>query len=106
MSLENQLRQWGSEIQNLCPPPLPQGLDAWYYRFGGFLSRVVPRKRLLMIRAGGIIKMEKVISELSDADIQAQLLDLRYIFRCHKETRSDLNRLLPLFARSAKESRA
>jgi len=71
-------------------PHLPKGLDAAWDIGLGFVSRLVPRRRIYLKRAEKITSLEKRFSRMTDAKLRETLAELRQVFRRRRDEPSDL----------------
>jgi len=87
---------WRMFEQRISLEPLPKGFDAAWDVGVGLASRVVPRRKRFLKQAESILAIEKQFSELTDSKLRQVASDLREIFRCNRETLSDLERAFAL----------
>ena len=75
---------------------LPRGLDAVWNAGAGLVDRLLPRYRGFTRRVERILSLEKHYSQLADSKIRGEATKLREVFRCHRDTSSDLERSFAL----------
>jgi preprotein translocase subunit SecA len=82
--------------ERLAIKSLPTGLDAVWDVGVGLAGRFVPRQKRFLQQARRIIALEKQYSELANAKLHQAALDMREIFRCNRDGKSDLERAFAL----------
>lgn len=75
---------------------LPKGLDAAWDRAAGITNRFVPRRQRLLGRAERIVDLEKQFDQISDAKLRQKAGEFRELFRCGRETPSDMDQAFAL----------
>ncbi len=76
--------------------PLPRGADAVWHAGAGVVSRLIPRRSRLMQQAERVLSLEKKYAEVTDAKLREEVLELRRIFRLHRDRADDLERAFAL----------
>ncbi len=76
--------------------PLPRGADALWQAGTGAVNRLIPRLSRLMRQAERILSLEKKYAETTDAKLRDEILELRRIFRLHRDGAEDLERAFAL----------
>lgn len=87
---------WQMFEQRFSGKPLPKGLDAVWDAAAGLAGRLVPRRKRYLEQAGRIVGLEKQFSQMTDAKLSQTARELREIFRCNRETHSELERAFAL----------
>ena len=82
--------------ERISSKPLPRGLDAAWDVGVGWLGRFWPRRPMFLHRAEKILALEKLFSEMANAKLRQVAVDVREIFRCHRDEPSDLERAFAL----------
>ena len=75
---------------------LPRGLDAVWDAGVGLAGKLVPRYQKLLRQTEAILSLEKEFSQLTDLRLRETAEKLREIFRCNRETPSDLEHAFAL----------
>ena len=78
--------------QRTASKELPRGLDAAWNAAVGAVKKFVPRTRIFMARAAGVLAMEKQFADLSDARLKEQAQAVSDMFRRRRETPADIDR--------------
>ena len=87
---------WRMLEQRMSLVPVPKGLDAAWDVGVGLANRFVPRRKRYLRQAEKILAIEKQFSELANSKLHQIGADLREIFRCNRDTPSDLERAFAL----------
>ena len=87
---------WQMLDQRSAGEPLPRGLDAVWNAGAGLVDKLLPRYRQFTRRVDRILSLEKHYSELTDSKIRGEAGRLREVFRCRRDTTSDLERSFAL----------
>ena len=87
---------WQMLEQRISDKPLPRGLDAAWDAGIGLVARFLPRRQKFLRRAEKVLALEKHFSELTDAKLRKVAVELREIFRRHRDNHSDLERAFAL----------
>ncbi len=82
--------------ERLAIKSLPTGLDAIWDVGVGLAGRFVPRRKRFLQQARRITALEKQYSELANSKLRQAALDMREIFRCNRDGKSDLERAFAL----------
>jgi len=77
--------------QRIAAKPLPKGLDALCDAAIGLVGRMVPSRQKYLTRAQKIVAMESRFSQLSNKKLQDTVLKTIVLFRCHRDTPSDID---------------
>ncbi len=72
--------------------PLPRGLDALWDKAVGSVNHLVPRSRRFLAQAHRVCGMEKQFSDLTDAKLREQTVEMRELYRRGKDKPADLER--------------
>jgi len=83
---------WRMLDERVSAKPLPKGLDAAWDVGAGLAGRSVPRQRRFLKRAEKVLALEKEFSDIADSKLRDHACRLRDIFRCRRETESDMER--------------
>ena len=75
---------------------LPRGLDAVWDTGVGLAVKLVPRYQKLVRQTEAVLSLEKHFSQLTDLRLRETAEKLREIFRCNRETPSDLEHAFAL----------
>ncbi len=75
---------------------LPKGLDAAWDRAAGITNRFVPRRQRLLRRAQRIVDLEKQFDRINDAQLGQKAGEFRDLFRCGRQSPSDLEQAFAL----------
>ena len=76
--------------------PLPRGADAVWHAGAGVVNRLIPRQSRLMRQAERILSLEKKYADITDAKLREEILEVRHIFRLHRDQTEDLERAFAL----------
>lgn len=87
---------WQMLKQRTSGEPLPKGLDAAWNAGLGFVDRFVPRYRAFTRRVEKILSQEKNLSEMADSKLRDVATELHKIFRCRRDSSSELERAFAL----------
>lgn len=87
---------WNMLNQHGTVEPIPRGLDMAWHRLAGGLGRIVPRSYRFLCRARQIVALEKQYSQVTDAKLREAATRLRVVFRCHRDTSTDLDHAFAL----------
>ena len=87
---------WRMLAQRTAGKKLPKGLDAAWDKTMGLAGRFVPRQKQFMVRAERIVALGKNFSEMNDAKLRQMAAEFHELFRCGRETPSDLERAFAL----------
>ena len=87
---------WRMLAQRGAGEQLPKGLDAAWNRAAGISTRFVPRRRRFLRRAQRIVDMEKEFAGINDAQLQQKAGEFRDLFRCGRQSPSDLEQAFAL----------
>ena len=87
---------WRMLDQRTSGEPLHRGLDAAWHAGIGLVNKCVPRYQGFVRRVDKILALEKQFSEITDSKLRENALQLREIFRCHRDNSSDLERAFAL----------
>ncbi len=87
---------WQMLEQRISDKPLPIGLDAAWDAGMGLVGRFLPRRQKFMRRAEKVLVLEKHFSQMTDAKLRKVAVELREIFRRHRDNHSDLERAFAL----------
>ena len=87
---------WRMLDERLAIKSLPTGLDAIWDVGVGLAGRFVPRRKRFLQQARRITALEKQYSELANSKLRQAALDMREIFRCNRDGKSDLERAFAL----------
>lgn len=85
---------WRVLAEPLQRQPLPKGLDAGWAWLVGQAPRFVPRRMQLARRASRIVALGNALTQIPEAQLQQQALELREHFRRGTETQTDIDRAL------------
>lgn len=91
MSLAAESKSWRAEANLRKIRDLPSGLDAWYDAAGGFFLRRIPKKFVLMRRAAAVLKLDSMFCDLSEEELQDQVLKYKEIFMTGRENVKTVN---------------
>ena len=69
---------------------LAKGMDAVWNKAVGLAGRMVPRQRQFLERAERIVALEERFAQMADSKLREQAHQLREVFRCGRETPSQL----------------
>lgn len=83
---------WQMLEQRTSGEPLPKGLDAAWNAGVGFVDGFVPRYRGFTRRVEKILSQEKNLSEMADSKLRDVATELHKIFRCRRDSSSELER--------------
>ena len=84
--------KWRMLAQRTPIEPLPKGLDAAWDVGMGLVDRVIPRRKRFLLQVERILSIEKEFSNLTDARLREHAEDFRRIFRCNRDSVSDVER--------------
>ena len=84
--------KWRMLGQQMPVEPLPRGPDAAWDMGVGLAQRFVPRQKRFLQQAERILALNKQFSELTDSKLHQIATDLRAIFRCNRDSLSDIER--------------
>ncbi len=87
---------WQMLEERISDKPLPRGLDAAWDVGIGFVDGIKPRRSMFLRRAKKVLAFEKHFSQMNDANLRNAAVELREIFRCHRDKHSDLERAFAL----------
>ena len=87
---------WQMLEQRISDKPLPRGLDAAWDVGMGLAGRFMPRRQKFLRRAEKVLALEKHFSQMTDAKLRKVAVELREIFRRHRDNHSDLERAFAL----------
>jgi preprotein translocase subunit SecA len=76
--------------------PLPLGADAIWHAGAGTVNRLIPRRWRLMRQAQRVLSREKEYAGVSSAKLREEVLELRRVFRLHRDRAEDLERAFAL----------
>ncbi len=76
--------------------PLPRGLDAAWDAGAGIISKLSPRYKKLYQQTEKVLSLEKHYSQQTDLRLRESAERLREIFRCNRETPSDIEHAFAL----------
>ena len=94
--IETLSTKWKMVDQRILSVPLPVGIDALWDKGAGLITRLKPRRQRYLERAEKIVAMEKDFSTMRDARLREMALELREIFRRHRDTPSHLEQAFAL----------
>jgi len=87
---------WQMLEQRISDKPLPRGLDAAWDVGMGLAGRFLPRRQRFLRRAEKVLVLEKHFFQMTDAKLRKVAVELREIFRRHRDNHSDLERAFAL----------
>ena len=87
---------WQTLEQRISDKPLPRGLDAAWDAGHGLVAQLLTRRRRFLRRAENILALEEHFSQMSDAKLRTAAGEFHEIFRCRRDSRSDLERAFAL----------
>src|SRR3972149_5368279 len=87
---------WQMFDQRISGKPMPKGLDAVWDRALGLAGSLAPRLKRFLEQAERIVALEKQFSQMTDAKRSQTARELQEIFRCNRDTPSELERAFPL----------
>ena len=76
--------------------PLPRGADAVWHAGAGVVNRLIPRQSRLMRQAERVLSLGKKYADTTDAKLREEILEVRHIFRLHRDQTEDLERAFAL----------
>ncbi len=82
--------------QRISDKPLPRGLDAAWDVGMGLIDGLKPRRKIFLRRAKKVLALEKHFSQMTDSNLRKAAIELREIFRRHRDTHSDIERAFAL----------
>ena len=87
---------WQMFDQRISGKPMPKGLDAVWDRALGLAGSLAPRLKRFLEQAERIVALEKQFSQMTDAKLSQTARELQEIFRCNRDTPSELERAFAL----------
>ncbi len=87
---------WRMLAQPRAGEQLPKGLDAAWDRAAGITNRFVPRRQRFLRRAQRIVDLEKQFAQINDAQLRQKASEFRDLFRCGRQSPSDLEQAFAL----------
>lgn len=87
---------WRTLDQGLRDKPLPQGADAVWQSGTGMISRLLPRRQSFLRRAQKVLALQEQVAQATEHQLRETALELRQVFRLHRDSADDLDRAFAL----------